>query len=74
MTYTETTPSAANEEAKNEHITSLPWILPELYLLSPVFAQASNLYPNTVIGHGIGGNISQLKWRVSLKTRRWSKR
>ena len=33
MTYTETTPSAANEVAKNEHITSLLWILPELYLL-----------------------------------------
>jgi hypothetical protein len=74
MTYTETTPSAANEVAKNEHITSLLWILPELYLLSPVFAQAGNLYPNTVIGHGIGGNISQRKWRVSLKARHWSKR
>ena len=33
MTYTETTPSAANEVAKNEHIPSLPWILPEPYLL-----------------------------------------
>jgi hypothetical protein len=47
MTYTETMPSAANEVAKNEHITSLPWILPELYLISPVFAQAGYLYPNT---------------------------
>ena len=28
----------------------------------------------SVIGHGIGGNISQLKWRVSLKARCWSKR
>ena len=27
-----------------------------------------------VIGHGIGGYISQLKWRISLKARRWSKR
>ena len=33
MIYTETTPSAANQVAKNEHITSLLWILPELYLL-----------------------------------------
>jgi hypothetical protein len=30
---TETTSSAANEVAKTEHITSLLWILPELYLL-----------------------------------------
>ncbi len=27
-----------------------------------------------VIGHGIGGIESQLKWRISLKARRWSKR
>ena len=33
MTYTETTPSALNKVAQNEHITSLIWILPELYLL-----------------------------------------
>ena len=33
MTYTETTPSAVSEVAKNEHITSLLWILPEPYLL-----------------------------------------
>ncbi len=33
MTYTETTPSAVKEVAKNEHITSLLWILPEPYLL-----------------------------------------
>ncbi len=31
--YTETMPSAANQVAKNDHITSLVWILPELYLL-----------------------------------------
>jgi hypothetical protein len=31
-------------------------------------------YIHVVIGHGIGGNVSQLKWRVSLKARRWSKR
>jgi hypothetical protein len=30
---TETKPSAVKEVAKNEHITSLLWILPELYLL-----------------------------------------
>ena len=30
-TSMETTPSAVNEVAKNEHITSLLWILPELY-------------------------------------------
>jgi hypothetical protein len=29
---------------------------------------------HSVIGHGIGGIISQLKWRNSLKARRWSKR
>jgi len=28
---------------------------------------------HSVIGHGIGGIISQLKWRNSLKARRWSK-
>ena len=33
MTSMETLPSAANKVAKNEHITSLLWILPELYLL-----------------------------------------
>ena len=27
-----------------------------------------------VIGHGIGGKVSQLKWRDSLKVSRWSKR
>jgi hypothetical protein len=27
-----------------------------------------------VIGHGIGGKVSQLKWRDSLKASRWSKR
>ena len=32
-TSTETTPSAVNEVAKNEHTISLLWILPELYLL-----------------------------------------
>ncbi len=26
-----------------------------------------------VIGHGIGGKVSQLKWRDSLKASRWSK-
>jgi hypothetical protein len=33
MTSTDTTPSAANKVAKNEHISSLLWILPDLYLL-----------------------------------------
>ena len=33
MTSTETTPSAVKEVAKTEHITSLLWILLELYLL-----------------------------------------
>ncbi len=33
---------------------------------------ASNSY--TVIGHGIGGKVSQLKWRDLLKASRWSKR
>ncbi len=27
-----------------------------------------------VIGHGIGGKVSQLKWHCSLKPSRWSKR
>jgi hypothetical protein len=26
-----------------------------------------------VIGHGISGKVSQLKWRNSLKSSRWSK-
>ena len=29
---------------------------------------------DTVIGHGIGGKVSQLKWHDSLKASRWSKR
>ena len=33
MPSTETAPSAVNKVAKNKHITSLLWILPELYLL-----------------------------------------
>jgi hypothetical protein len=29
--------------------------------------------PELVIGHGIGGKVSQLKWRDSLKASCWSK-
>ena len=29
---------------------------------------------DSVIGHGIGGKVSQLKWRDSLKASPWSKR
>jgi hypothetical protein len=37
------------------------------------FTLIASVVGESVIGHGIGGKVSQLKWRDSLKARRWSK-
>jgi hypothetical protein len=38
------------------------------------FTLIASVVGESVIGHGIGGKISQLKWRDSLKASCWSKR
>jgi hypothetical protein len=38
------------------------------------FTLIASVVGESVIGHGIGEKISQLKWRDSLKASRWSKR
>ncbi len=38
------------------------------------FTLIASVVGESVIGHGIGGKVSQLKWRDSLKASRWSKR
>ncbi len=39
-----------------------------------VFMTADSVARGGVIGHGIGGKVSQLKWQDLLKASRWSKR
>jgi hypothetical protein len=38
------------------------------------FTLIASVVEESVIGHGIGGKVSQLKWRDSLKASCWSKR
>jgi len=38
------------------------------------FTLIASVVGESVIGHGIGGKVSQLKWRDLLKASRWSKR
>ncbi len=38
------------------------------------FTLIASVVGESVIGYGMGGKISQLKWRDSLKASRWSKR
>jgi hypothetical protein len=38
------------------------------------FTLIASIVGESVIGHGIGGKVSQLKWHDSLKVSRWSKR
>ncbi len=38
------------------------------------FTLIASVVGENVIGHGIGGKVSQLKWRSSLKASHWSKR
>jgi hypothetical protein len=37
------------------------------------FTLIASVVGESVIGHGIGGKVSQLKWRNLLKASRWSK-
>ncbi len=37
------------------------------------FTLKASVMRESVIGHGIGGKVSQLKWRDSLKASCWSK-
>jgi hypothetical protein len=37
------------------------------------FTLIASVMGESVIGHGIGGKVSQLKWRDLLKASRWSK-
>jgi hypothetical protein len=56
MTSTETTPSAANEVAKNEHTISLLWIFPELYLLlshKPATSFLTHPWQSNLIFHSL---------------------
>ena len=38
------------------------------------FTLIASVVGESVIGHGIGGKVSQLKWRDLLKASHWSKR
>ena len=38
------------------------------------FTLIDSVVGESVIGHGIGGKVSQLKWHNSLKASHWSKR
>jgi hypothetical protein len=48
--------------------------LPKLKVFFPHdFTLIASVVGESVIGHGIGRKVSQLKWRDSLKASRWSK-
>jgi hypothetical protein len=56
-------------------------IMPVIFYLLPKtkgffphdFTLITSVLGESVIGHGIGGNVSQLKWHDLLKASRWSK-
>ena len=56
-----------------ERIMSCPLFI-SIYLVLVVPQSPVLALKEPVIGHGFGGNVSQLKWRDSLKASRWSKR
>jgi len=47
--------------------------LPQNEIFPHDFTLIASVVGESVIGHGIGGKISQLKWRNSLKASRWRK-